>query len=105
MGIIQAFVASLLFFILFFGIAFILNMLLRATWLMAIIFPVIIIFIIDDVPITSYFTNPGEAFPAVWQDFINLQVVDTIILTAGFIGTIVSGLVIRTLRKKGYQMF
>ncbi|MET3683643.1 hypothetical protein ABID56_001752 [Alkalibacillus flavidus] len=105
MGIVQMFVLSVLFFVLFFGIGFILNMLLRSTWVMAIIFPIVVVLIVDDVSMTSYFTQPGEAFPALVNDLVNLQVVDMVILTIGFIGTIVSGIVIRILRAKGYQMF
>ncbi|WP_017186775.1 YuiB family protein [Alkalibacillus haloalkaliphilus] len=105
MGIIQVFVLSVLFFILFFGIAFILNMLLRSTWVMAVVFPIVVVFIVDDVPFTSYFTQPGEAFPALWDDLISLQAVDMFILLTGFAGTIVSGIVIKILRKNGYQMF
>ncbi|GAA0464815.1 YuiB family protein [Alkalibacillus silvisoli] len=105
MGIVQVFVLSLLFFVLFFGIAFILNMLLRSTWVMAVVFPIVVIFIVDDVAFTEYFTQPGEAFPALWQDIIGLQAVDLFILFTGFAGTIVSGIVIRILRAKGYQMF
>ncbi|WP_188206579.1 YuiB family protein [Alkalibacillus aidingensis] len=105
MGIIQVFVLSLLFFVLFFGIGFILNMLLRSTWVMAFIFPLIVILIVDDVPMTDYVTSPITAFPALWADLLALQFVDVFILMTGFIGTIVSGIVIRILRKKGYQMF
>ncbi|WP_411953733.1 YuiB family protein [Alkalibacillus sp. S2W] len=105
MNIVQVFVLSILFFVLFFGIGFILNMLLRSTWIMAIIFPIIVVLIVDDVPFTNYFTQPGESFPALAQDLVNLQVVDLFILIVGFIGTIVSGIIIRILRAKGYQMF
>ncbi len=105
MGIVQGIVAALLFFVLFFGIAFILNMLLRMTWIMSVIFPIVIIFIVDDVSFMSYFTEPGSAFPALWDNLINLKVWDIFILLSGFLGTIVSGISIRLLRKNGYQMF
>mgnify|MGYP000389149473 CR=1 FL=1 len=42
-------ISMLLFFVLFFGIGFLLNMLLRMTWIMAIIYPIVVIFIVDDV--------------------------------------------------------
>lgn len=102
---IQLIVSMVLFFVLFFGIAFILNMLLRQTWLMAIVYPVIIILIVDEVSFSAYFTSPGNAFPALWDRFISLTYADVLILSSGFIGTIVSGIVIRKLRKSGYQMF
>ncbi|MFD2045167.1 YuiB family protein [Ornithinibacillus salinisoli] len=102
---IQLIVSILLFFVIFFGIAFILNMLLRRTWLMAFIYPIIIILIIDNMATTKYFTEPGVAFEALWTKVGNLTTIDIAILLAGFVGTIVSGLVIKYLRKNGYQMF
>lgn len=105
MGVLIVFIEALLFFVLFFGIAFILNMLLRATWVMSFVFPIVIIFIVSEVSFWTYFSSPSAAFPSLWNSFINLQVVDIIILLTGFIGTIVAGIVIKILRKSGYQMF
>ncbi|MUK90021.1 hypothetical protein GMD78_16745 [Ornithinibacillus sp. L9] len=102
---IQLIVSILLFFVIFFGIAFILNMLLRRTWLMAFIYPIIIIIIVDNIATTDYFTQPGEAFRAAFTKIASLTPVDYTILLAGFAGTIVSGFVIKYLRKNGYQMF
>ncbi|MGP4040571.1 YuiB family protein [Gracilibacillus sp. D59] len=102
---IQLFISVLLFFVLFFGISFILNMILRQTWLMAFVFPVIVMFIVDTFPFSTYFTDPGYAFSTLWNELITLGVQDAIILSSGFIGTIVSGIVIKFLRKNGYQMF
>nr|WP_091774641.1 YuiB family protein [Piscibacillus halophilus] len=99
------FVAALLFFILFFGIAFIVNMLLRATWLMALVYPIIVILIIDNVSFWSYFTSPIDSFSALPERVINLEAFDLIILISGLAGTIVAGYVIKILRQKGYQMF
>ncbi|MGM8216775.1 YuiB family protein [Bacillaceae bacterium W0354] len=105
MGVLILVIEALLFFVLFFGIAFILNMLLRSTWIMSIVFPIVVILIVDDVSFWSYFSSPGTAFPMLWDSFINLQVVDIVILMTGFVGTIVAGIVIKILRKSGYQMF
>lgn len=102
---IQLVVSILLYFVIFFGIAFILNMLLRQTWLMAFLYPIIIIMIIDGMPTTAYFKNPGEAFSKLGTEFLQLTAADITILVSGFVGTIVSGIVIRVLRKSGYQMF
>nr|WP_093857918.1 YuiB family protein [Tenuibacillus multivorans] len=99
------FVAALLFFVLFFGIAFILNMLLRATWLMAFIFPIVVILIIDNMSFWSYFHSPGQAFSALGEQFVSLETFDIIVLISGFVGTLVAGYVIKLLRKKGYRMF
>ncbi|MFC4404822.1 YuiB family protein [Gracilibacillus xinjiangensis] len=102
---IQLFISVLLFFVLFFGISFILNMILRQTWLMAFVFPVIVIFIVDTVPFSEYFIEPGTAFSSLGNEVASLGMQDVIILASGFIGTIVAGFVIRFLRKNGYQMF
>lgn len=98
-------ISMLLFFVLFFGIGFLLNMLLRKTWIMAAFYPLIVIFIIDNISTFDYFTKPGQSFEILLDAAQNIKVVDIIILSTGFIGTIIAGLVIRELRKKGYQMF
>lgn len=104
-SLIQLIVSILLYFVIFFGIAFILNMLLRRTWLMSFIYPFIVIMIIDNISTWSYFTNTGEAFANLYAEVTSLAVMDIVILGSGLIGTIVSGWVIKFLRKNGYQMF
>jgi len=104
-NLIQLIVSVLLYFVIFFGIAFILNMLLRQTWLMAFVYPIIVILIISDHSFTQFFTQPGNAFPDVMTKVTTLTMVDIVILSSGLLGTIVSGIVIKMLRKTGYQMF
>jgi Putative membrane protein len=103
--LIQFIVSIILFFVIFFGIAFILNMLLRRTWLMAFIYPFVVLFIVDNIKIGKYFTAPGEAFSIAFSRLISITGFDLVILISGFLGTIVSGFVIKFLRKSGYQMF
>ncbi|WP_226580173.1 YuiB family protein [Halobacillus litoralis] len=105
MNIVQFAVSILLFFVLFFGISFLLNMILRSSWIMSFIYPVIVLFIVDDFPWTRYFSEPSNAFSTVFNELTRLSVVDVVILSSGFIGTIAAGIVIRKLRKSGYQMF
>ena len=62
MSIVVLIISILLFFVLFFGIGFILNMLLRMSWVMAIIYPIVAIFIVDKVKFIEYFTNSKVAF-------------------------------------------
>ena len=88
-----------------FGIVFLLNMLLRMTWLMAIVYPVVVIFIIDEVSFLDYFFKAGTAFPALIDKIQALKVVDIVVLSGGFGGAIVSGFVMIALRKAGYRMF
>ncbi len=102
---IQLIVSVLLYFVIFFGIAFILNMLLRQTWLMAFVYPIIVVLIISDHSFGQFFTQSGEAFSGVWTKITTLTIVDVIILLSGLAGTIVSGIVIKILRRTGYQMF
>jgi purine-cytosine permease-like protein len=103
--IVTLIISMLLFFVLFFGIGFLLNMLLRMSWIMAIVYPLIAIFIIDQVRFIEYFTNSGEAFSDLGQKLASLAMADVLILSSGLAGAILAGIVIRLLRKKGYQMF
>ncbi|MED4974486.1 MULTISPECIES: YuiB family protein [Geobacillus thermoleovorans group] len=98
-------ISMVLFFVLFFGIGFLVNMLLRMTWITAVCFPLIAVFIIDDVPLTRYFTAPSEAFAALGRKIASLAAADLLILSSGFAGALCAGWAIRTLRAKGYQMF
>ncbi|WP_165767925.1 YuiB family protein [Virgibacillus indicus] len=104
-SLIQLVVSILLYFVIFFGIAFILNMLLRRTWLMSFIYPIIVIMIIDDLSTLEYFKNPGDSFSIAFTKLTEITPVDITILLSGLAGTIVSGIVIKILRKSGYQMF
>ena len=101
----QLFISILLFAILFFGIGFIVNMLLKTTWLIAILYPIFIILIIDHVSIVDYVTAPSYAFSDLYISFANLKISDIVVLVMGFVGALIAGITIKTLRKKGYQMF
>ena len=98
-------ISVVLFFVMFFGIGFLLNMLLRMTWLMAGIYPIIVVFIVDEVSFLDYIFNAGTAWPALWEKLGALKVVDVTILSGGFAGAIVAGIVMIYLRKAGYRMF
>lgn len=105
MHIATVLVSALLFFVLFFGIGFILNMLLRMTWIMAFIYPLVTIAIVDKISSFDYLLKPGESFGNLLPRFASLQPVDITILVCGLLGAITSGIVMRLLRAKGYQMF
>lgn len=104
-SIVQLMISVLLFFVMFFGIGFLLNMLLRMTWLMAIVYPIVVLLIIDDVGFFDYFTNPGESFTMLGNTLTSLTTTDIAVLSAGMAGAITSGIVMKVLRKMGYQMF
>lgn len=105
MNIVVLIISIVLFFVLFFGIGFLLNMLLRMSWIVAIIYPFIAIFIVDKVRFIEYFTHTGTAFHELWHRISALGTADVIILLSGLAGAIAAGLVIKLLRKNGYQMF
>lgn len=101
----QFIISMLLFMVLFFGIGFLFNMLLRATWFMVILYPIVVIMIVDDIRFFEYFTKPGTSFGLLGSDLLNLSVSDITILACGLIGAILSGVSIKMLRVRGYQMF
>jgi purine-cytosine permease-like protein len=105
MSIVVLIISILLFFVLFFGIGFILNMLLRMSWVMAIAYPLIAVFIVDKVKFIEYFTNSKVAFQELGQKLSSLATADILILVSGLLGAICAGLTIKLLRKNGYQMF
>lgn len=98
-------ISMLLFFVLFYGIGFLLNMLLRMTWIMAVIYPIIAILIVDKVRFTEYFTAPSASFSSLGEVISHLAPADMLILGSGLVGAISAGLTMRYLRKKGYRMF
>ncbi|SFM37530.1 YuiB family protein [Salibacterium qingdaonense] len=101
----QLIISMMLFLLLFFGIGFLLNMILRSTWVMAVTYPIIVILIIDETGIFDYIFSPGSSFGALGGHVANLEPVDVLILIFGLIGAILAGVVIKMLRNRGYQMF
>jgi len=104
-SLVQVMLSVLIFLVMFFGIGFLLNMLLRMTWLMAIVYPIVVILIIDEVDFFDYFTTPSIAFQALSDKLLSLHGADILILSSGLAGAIIAGFVIKALRKNGYQMF
>lgn len=98
-------ISIVLFFVLFFGIGFLLNMLLRMSWIMAVIYPIVCLFIISKEKLISYVQSPGESFASLFHRVLSLAAADVLILVSGLAGAIVSGIAINMLRKRGYQMF
>ncbi len=85
MNIAQLIISIPLFLVLAFGIGFILNMLIKTTWLPLVMYALLLVYLI---------LSMGS-----------LLVVDYIILASGLAGAVLSGVTIRMLRAKGYRMF
>ncbi|MDP5272582.1 YuiB family protein [Chengkuizengella axinellae] len=95
--IIQLPILFALNFVLFFGIGFILNMLLKTTW-----FPVYV-YIFAVLPYIVYrFWKKGES---LLTNLAYYQITDYITIIGGLIGAILGGLAIKKLRSQGYKMF
>ncbi|WLR50440.1 YuiB family protein [Bacillus tianshenii] len=105
MSLPQLLVSMLLFVVLFFGIGFLLNMLLRMTWVMAVIYPVVVILIVDNIRFIEYFQNTSTAFTTLRNNILALGTADILILASGIFGAVLSGVIIKMLRVRGYQMF
>lgn len=103
--IIQLIISMILFFVLFYGISFILNMILKVTWLMVIVYPFVIILLMDGISTFQYFTRPGESFQAAYDGLAGLSLPDILMLGSGFAGVVLAGVTIRYLRNAGYKMF
>ncbi|RPF57567.1 YuiB family protein [Abyssicoccus albus] len=101
----QLIISVVLFFVLFYGISFLLNMVLKETWIMLLIYPFIVMMIIDKIDTIEYFTNTQSAFKALLDGFINMKLADIIMLSSGLFGVIAAGFTMKYLRKSGYQMF
>lgn len=85
MNIAQFIISIPLFMVLFFGIGFILNMILKTTWLPSVIGVVL--------------------FLSAWAVTGGLKWVDIVILLSGVAGAVLSSIAIRELRRRGYKMF
>jgi hypothetical protein len=86
--IVQHMIGAVLIFVLFFGIGFTINMLVKTTW-----FPVWF-YVVAIVPLAVIFGD----FEALSIDFV-------IYGLGGLVGAVLSGTIIRTLRNQGYKMF
>jgi hypothetical protein len=96
-GFLMFFVTTLLAFCMFFGLGFILNMLMKTTW-----FPVYVYFVVVLVIIYSFWNNGNGSF----LDYLaGVSYSDIIPFLGGLAGALLSGYTIRFLRVKGYQMF
>lgn len=97
MGWLIVLVLMILFFVMMFGIGFILNMLMKTTWFPGYVFIIVIL------PIVVYsLWDHEQAFGAYLASF---RIVDYLTALAGVAGAILSGWTIKKLRLGGYKMF
>jgi hypothetical protein len=91
-------VLMILFFVMMFGIGFILNMLMKTTWFPCFLFVIVIL------PVVVYsLWDRGQM--SFWTHVGSFQLVDYLTGVAGLIGAYMSGWTIKTLRIKGFRMF
>lgn len=90
-------VGTVLMFVLFFGIGFILNMLMKTTW-----FP-IYAYIVVLIGLNIYWGWGAEG--SVWSVISSYTHEDYFHAIGGLVGAYLSGVTLRYLRKQGYQMF
>lgn len=98
-------ISMVLFLVLFFGIGFIANMLLRMTWILCFIYPVIALSMIDRIAFSRYFTDPGTAFRQLGEHLSSIHLSDALVLSSGLAGALLAGVAIKALRKNRYRMF
>ncbi|GEN35172.1 MULTISPECIES: YuiB family protein [Aneurinibacillus] len=89
MNIAQFIIGIPLFIVLLFGIGFILNMLIKTTWM----------------PTFLYLSIVAGVLIYLVINHRTPHVVDYVMLTSGLLGAIASGWTIKILRMKGYRMF
>lgn len=95
MNIFQLIIGIVIILVLFFGLSFILNMLLKTTYLPVLFY---VIFIIGWL---IYFYDSGS-----WLDYLGeYGWVDIVYAACGLIGVLAGGLTIQKLRKLGFKMF
>ncbi|MCZ8516804.1 YuiB family protein [Paenibacillus filicis] len=92
----QLIIATVLLFVLFFGLGFILNMLMKTTW-----FP-IYGYIVLIIGLVIYY---GWGSDSVWSAVAGYSLVDMIAAIGGLVGAVLSGSAIKMLRDKGFKMF
>ncbi len=97
MQFIPVLVLMVLFFVMMFGIGFILNMLMKTTWFPSYLFVIVIL------PVVVY--SLWDHSSTLMSHLASFQLVDYMTGVAGLAGAIISGWTIQKLRLGGYRMF
>lgn len=94
---IMVIILMLLFFVMMFGIGFILNMLVKTTWLPTGIYIVILL--------PMMFIMLWKRDMSIIDNLLSVGLQGYLTAIAGFAGAYISGITIHYLRRSGYQMF
>ncbi|WP_238323135.1 YuiB family protein [Gorillibacterium massiliense] len=94
--LIQLFLLIVISFVLFFGIGFIVNMLLKTTWLPIYLAVAVIVILL------IYLWKPSVS---IGSNLTEYGFADILSVLSGIGGAALSGYTIKTLRFKGYKMF
>jgi hypothetical protein len=95
-ALLQLIIVTVLLFVLFFGLGFILNMLMKTTW-----FP-IYGYIVLLIGLVMYW---GWGTGSLTSNLAEYSIADYVPALGGLVGAVLSGSTIKMLRTKGYQMF
>lgn len=91
----QLIIATTLIFVLIFGIGFILNMMLKTTWLPIYAYVLLIIVLV--------YLNWDSG--TLLDNIGSYTIIDYIPAAGGLAGAVLSGIAIKTMRAKGYRMY
>lgn len=80
-------------------------MILRATWVMVIVYPIVCMLIINKASVWDYFSKPKETFSSFGTSVSHLGQADVFILSTGLIGAALAGIVIRNFGKADIKCF
>ncbi|MCR8629872.1 MULTISPECIES: YuiB family protein [Paenibacillus] len=92
----QLVIVTVLLFVLFFGLGFILNMLMKTTWFPIYGYIALVIFLV------VYW---GWGTDSLTTNLTEYGIADYVPAVGGLIGAALSGSTIKALRTKGYRMF
>jgi len=98
MQFIPVLVLMVLFFVMMFGIGFILNMLMKTTWFPCYLFVIVIL------PVVVY-SLWDRSQMSLLSHLESFRVVDYLTGVAGLAGAVISGWSIQKLRRSGFKMF
>lgn len=98
MQILPVLVLMVLFFVMMFGIGFILNMLMKTTWFPSYLFVIVLIPVV-------IFTMWNQESMSLGAHLGTYRLVDYLTGIAGLVGAVMSGWTIKKLRLGGYRMF